>query len=172
MSRHSLTKPVGTTMQSTRFHITTDADRDRYVSQALATDTAGAITRPSGEARDRHRPDPQPGEMTGWSARQTAAANHLKMLWRAALPIRGMPAGYSDWRRFTDRGRDTNENPEVAQEAWDDYCKAMDELARCTSTAHANAVKAAIVFEDPPTLPRAYLVREGLSFLVTWWKLR
>jgi hypothetical protein len=48
----------------------------------------------------------------------------------------------------------------------------MDDLARRCSHTHAATIKAATVFEDAPTLPRAHLVREGLSFLADFWKLR
>jgi hypothetical protein len=40
------------------------------------------------------------------------------------------------------------------------------------SQAHANAVRMAVVQEDASTLARAFLVREGLSFLADWWRMR
>jgi hypothetical protein len=154
VGRYSLTVPVGSTQQS-RAYVTSDADRDRYVAQAHAADTVGVLTRLSGTPVSQHRPVSALGSMEGWSGRQSAAAIELRELWQAALPVRDMPAGYADWSRFERRGRNTGcDNPQEAQEAWDGYCKAMDDLARRCSHAHAAAIKAAIVFKDPPTLPR------------------
>jgi hypothetical protein len=167
MSRFSLTLPVGSTQQS-QGYVTTDADRDRYMSQAHAADTVGALTRPSGDPAARHRPDSAPGQAAGWSGRQASAAERLQRLWRAALPLRGFPKGYGGWSR----GGGGCDDPEAAQEAWDDYSAAMDELTLKCSQAHANAVRMAVVQEDAPPLGRAFLVREGLSFLADWWRMR
>jgi hypothetical protein len=70
------------------------------------------------------------------------------------------------------RGFGGSDDPEAAQEAWDDYSEAMDELALKCSQAHANAVRMRAVQGDAPPLGRAYLVREGLSFLADWWRMR
>jgi hypothetical protein len=48
----------------------------------------------------------------------------------------------------------------------------MDELALKCSQAHANAVRMEVVQEHASTLARASLVREGLSFLTDWWRMR
>jgi hypothetical protein len=167
LSRIPTTVLIGTTQQNQSFYVMTDAERDEAMAVQEARPSP-AITRPSGDPDARRRPDPLPGQAAGWSGRQASAASRLRHLWRAALPLRGFPKGYGDWGR----GGKGCDDPEAAQEAWDDYCKAMDELEIRTSRQHANAVRMAVVQEDASTLARAYLVREGLSFLAHWWRIR
>jgi hypothetical protein len=162
MSNQRITIAVGTVQQS-RAHITTDADRDRYLLTVAETDTARVITRPSGRYEDR-----QPGQAAGWSGRQQAAARKLQGLWRGALPLRGLPMAYGD----AGRAGGGCDDPQAAQEAWDGYCAAMDELVRRCSQRHADAVRLAVVYEEPSTLGRAHMVREGLAFLADWWGVR
>jgi hypothetical protein len=48
----------------------------------------------------------------------------------------------------------------------------MAEVERQCSEAHANAVRMAVVLHEPSSLGRAYLVREALTFLADWWRLK
>lgn len=148
----------------------TDADRDRYLASASASDLAGAITRPSGDESERYR-DRGPGHAAGWSGRQQAAAREIEHLWRAAMPIRGLPRSYSN-PLSGGRGEISEEEAAAAQDAWRSYCEAMDEVARCCSTRHANALRMVVVYNEPSTLDRAHWVREALAFLADYWRLR
>lgn len=164
MSRHGLTLPVGSIQQS-RAYVTTDADRDRALKTVEALGENSYVTRPSGE---RRYADPNPGQASGWSGRQQAAARKLQGLWRGALPLRGLPMAYGD----AGRAGGGCDDPQAAQEAWDGYCAAMDELVRRCSHRHAEAVRMAVVYEEPSPLGRAHIVREGLAFLADWWGVR
>jgi hypothetical protein len=59
-----------------------------------------------------------------------------------------------------------------AQQAWREYSESMDAVAQRCSQRHADALRMVVVHEEPSPLGRAYLVREALTWLADWWKLR
>lgn len=147
----------------------TDADRDRYLASASASDLAGAITRPSGDESERYR-DRGPGHAAGWSGRQQAAARRLEMAWRQALPVSGPPKGFASG--CSPRGSLSDQEAEEATRAWHDYRTAMDEVIRQCGHAHAEALRMAIVYGEAMPLYRAWRVREGLTALAIWWGIK
>jgi hypothetical protein len=165
-----LTLAAGTVQQGQAF-VMTDTMRDELYIGALAADVAGRFTRPMGKPEDIRKPDPGPGFAAGWSKRQQVAATKLSGLWRSALPLRGLPMAYGDAGRAGGACM-TPDQVKAAQDAWDGYCAAMEEVSRRCSHRHAEALRMAVIYEDPSTLSRAYLVREALGHLADWWNLR
>lgn len=168
-----LTRVVGVvnTQQGPTPYYMSDQECARLVSSALAHDVAGAITRGTGVAPPRGERRAGRGDAMGWSGRQQGAAYELSRLWRAALPVRGFPRGYAG-AAGGNRGDVSPEEAQDAQEAWDGYCVAMDEVLRCCSAKHAQMLQLTIVYDEPARLETAWLVREALSFLADHWNIK
>lgn len=144
----------------------TDRDRAEMLSTALTNDVAGAITRPSGTAADKRRPDPS---STSWDGRQQAAAAELGRLWRTSLRGRSFPMGYGGGHKL---GEPDPSEAAVCQDAWNRYCEAMEEVKRRCSARHEQMLRLSVVYEEPVRLDTAWMVREALSFLADHWRLR
>ena len=148
-----------------------DRERDRLLSSVESSQANHAVTRPSGQHQEPRRLTEDSGSAGGWSPRQQAAARELAHLWRGALPIRGLPRGYCS-HLAARRGEIGPEDAKAAQDAWDRYCDAMDQVSAWCSQRHADALRMVIVYGEPSTLARAPLVREALSFLGDYWRMR
>jgi hypothetical protein len=151
-------------------YVMTDADADYALQVARETDAGGYITRPSGTAEDARYRDRGPGHAAGWTPRQQVAAAKLGGLWKDALKGGCAPTGYSGGGKA--QGNLSEQEEEDAHKAWKEYCEAIGEVERQCSMRHANALRMVIVYAEPSPLERAWMVREGLTFLANWWKLR
>jgi hypothetical protein len=148
----------------------TDSERDQLLATALSSDVASVITRGTGDPGDRHHRRPGEGQAAGWDTLQQLAAYELARLWRAARPIIGGPKGYTG--ASIRRGCVDVDEGQDAQEAWRGYCNAMEEVKRRCSARHEQALRLVVVYEEPSRLATAWLVREALSHLADWWKLK
>ncbi|ONG56980.1 hypothetical protein BKE38_05140 [Pseudoroseomonas deserti] len=59
-----------------------------------------------------------------------------------------------------------------AQEAWNGYCAAMEDVRRLCSAKHEQALRMVVVYEEPSRLATAWLVREALAHLANFWRLK
>ena len=154
---HALTRITGTVTPGGSYTMT-----DHDVRVFLARSNPG-VTAPSGEPR-RH--EPAVGTIEGLDARQYAAKAKLAGLWHLSLPARGGPRGLEAPGLRDEPG-------EISpSEAWGDYRAAMDELTRCCGQDYADAVRMNACYDEPSPLWRAHKLRDGLTWLADWWKLK
>lgn len=172
MSRHGLTLPIGTTQQSTAY-VCTDTDRDRYLATVHTNDVAGAVTRPSGEPR-RLEHSSSERRLAGFSDRQRKAKEQLERYWHDALPGMAKPAGY---RSHTGQGMSgehhlSPEEHEATAFAWRAYDAAMDEVTRQCGHTHRSSLFNAAIEGIPPDMDHAWRVRECLTVLADFWRVK
>jgi membrane-bound lytic murein transglycosylase B len=153
-------------------YVCSDADRDRFLASAEATDTARVITRPTGEAKPLSRSSVEAG---GWSSRQQAAMRRLRQLWHAAKIERVQPHGYPTevCQPYTPAGEDTHTPEQVAAAtlAYRQYQQAMSDVGQRCSDGHAYWLRQA-AHEEAVPLGAAHLVREALNWLADDWRLK
>ena len=149
-------------------YVCTDADRDAFREGAEGGYMAGRYTRPTGEPVPLERSS-QAHTVGGWSTQERSAALYLQGYWQAALPLRGLPGGYSGGKRGG--GEISEEEAERAQYAWDAYCTAMTGVRERCSTRHEHWLREAVIYREAVRPAAAMLVREALSWLAQEWRI-
>jgi hypothetical protein len=167
VTHHGLTRPAGVTMQG-QVYVCTDDDRERFLAAAEGGYMAGRYTKPSGEPVALERSS-QANTLGGWSAQQRSAALHLQGYWQSALPLRGLPGGYSGGKRGG--GEISEEDAERAQHAWNAYCEAMTGVRERCSSRHEHWLREAVIYREAVRPAAAELVREALSWLAYEWRI-
>jgi hypothetical protein len=173
MSRHSLTLPVGTTMQS-RAYVMSDADRDRIMETAAALGGNSYVTRPSGE------PVPLEKSRAGasqspWSQREQVAARRLRKLWYDAKIERVAPAGYPSevCQPYTPKGEDSHpkEAVDAAVQAYREFRAVTNLAEQRLSTRHVYWLRQVGYGEAIPMNASIY-AREALGWLADEWRIK